>query len=105
MVKRFKFLANFEDADKATGAAFYVLASDYDALAAKIASMDGELNQAADESAAKAGGLREAEKRIVDLETILHKVRRRWKFTMNVLDDALQIEMDRVLGFATKKET
>lgn len=36
--------------------------------------------------------------RIVDLEAVLRRIRARWKFTMNVLDDGLQIEMDRLLG-------
>lgn len=43
--------------------------------------------------------------RIVDLEEILRRVRARWRFTMNVLDDGLQIEMDRLLGSAAQRDS
>jgi len=69
-----------------TGAEFCVVAADdYDALAAKVASMDGELNQAADESAFKAARIRELSEsllaksaKIGELEALLREVQTRW---------------------------
>jgi hypothetical protein len=43
-IKRFKFLANYEDANKSTGEAEYVLASDYDQLVRRLHPLLAEVN-------------------------------------------------------------